>query len=373
MPNDPAAWPLLSAPQAEALAHFLTTPAAATARAYARTFSRFLAAQADAGLAGLEALTTAAAAPYFEGLAEALAPATVAQHLTGVNRCLDALARAGLLPANPVRSLQRPRLPAPSPSRPALSNDLLAKILRLIPDDLLGLRDRALLTLLGYTGARLGALLDLDVAAIRQEGGLTYAHFPAGEGGTRALPLHPEASAVLATYLAKAGIEAGAIFRTSGWPRKDRTRLGEARLSRNGAWRRIQFLARAAGVAPPTSHAFRQKALTTLARTGIDLDRLRQFAGHRSSETTRAYTKPAAPNPKRVIASLHFPLPPPALRQKIPARRPLRQLLAPWLHGNTLTVPRDELPQAAARLNQSPPTPGTLLRFDSLEAGQKPP
>jgi integrase/recombinase XerD len=240
-------------------------------------------------------------------------------------------------------------------------------MLRLIPADPLGLRDRALLTLLMSTGQRITALLALDVAAIQVQDGATTLHFP---GATRALPLHGQAAAVLSAYLAAAGIEAGALFRSSGWPRKDRTKLGEERLTRNGAWRRIRYLARQAGVTPPTSHAFRRKTLTALSRAGLGLEEVRQYAGHRSAETTRAYTETAPLKPARILARLHCPVPPPALRQKLPARAALRRLLTPWLHGNTITVPHDERARVTALLaSLNDPN----LTLGSRDEEQKPP
>jgi len=360
--------PVLTEPEADILAHLFRSeiPVNATGQAYARAFVRFLEGLAGRGVSRLADLTTAMAHAYFRELAEDRAPATVQQHLAGVNRCLDCLARAGAIDTNPVRSVRGPRPRSDPPTPLALDQAALTKMLRLIPDDLLGLRDRSLITLLLFTGARISALLELDVAAIHRQNGTTHVTLSSKGGEARTLPLPAEAAVVLETYLAAAGIEAGAIFRSSGWPRKVRTRLGEARLTRNGAWRRLQFLARAAGIAPPTCQAFRGMALTGLSRAGLGLEALRQFAGHRSAETTRAYMIAAKTKPERPPAGPAFHLPPPALRQPIPARRALRRLLAPWLRGNTLTVPHDELKEVAARLGQSPPAPGAKLRLTEL-------
>jgi hypothetical protein len=103
----------------------------------------------------------------------------------------------------------------------ALTADLLAKALRRIPEDLAGLRDRALI-LIGFAAAlRRSELVALDVADI--------AHHPkglvitirrsktdqAGAGFTKAVPHGRKLGAVRAldAWLAAAGIGAGPVFR----------------------------------------------------------------------------------------------------------------------------------------------------------------
>jgi site-specific recombinase XerC len=159
--------PVVTAAEATELATFFRAElaSASTAEVYARAFVRFLNGMAARGVAQLASLTTVVAADYFRDLAEQLAPATVKQHLAAVNRCLDALARVGTLPVNPVRSVRGPRWRRTQTAHPPLEDLSLTKMLRLIPDDLLGLRDRALITLLIYTGERISAVLGLDTSA----------------------------------------------------------------------------------------------------------------------------------------------------------------------------------------------------------------
>jgi integrase len=143
----------------------------------------------------------------------------------------------------------------------ALTADLLAKALRRIPEDLTGLRDRALI-LIGFAAAlRRSELVALDVADI--------AHHPkglvitirrsktdqAGAGCTKAIPHGRKLGAVraLEAWLAAACITQGSVFRGVRGPRV----LGR-RLCAHQVARIVQKRAAAVGLDPT------QRALAAL-------------------------------------------------------------------------------------------------------------
>jgi integrase len=205
----------------EAAAEFIAaSKAAATRRAYAD----FAAWCADHGQVDLPAAPATVAA-YLGALATAGTKAsTVRRRCAAIG---DVHRRAGH--DNPaahagvkatLAGIARTLGSAPA-KKTALTADLLAKALRRIPEDLAGLRDRALI-LIGFAAAlRRSELVALDVADI--------AHHPkglvitirrsktdqAGAGFTKAVPHGRKLGAVRAldAWLAAAGIGAGPVFR----------------------------------------------------------------------------------------------------------------------------------------------------------------
>lgn len=180
----------------------------------------------------------------------------------------------------------------------ALTADMLERIIRKIPTDLPGLRDRALL-LIGFAGAfRRSELVGLDIADVtRHPKGITLRlrrskTDQAGEGKTKAIPhgRKLKAPAALDAWIIAARIIEGPIFRgVVGLKVLDR------RLDAKQVARIVKARVRAAGFDPRVfaGHSLRSGFITTAADHGASLQSIANHAAHEKLDTTLGYVQVA--------------------------------------------------------------------------------
>jgi len=180
----------------------------------------------------------------------------------------------------------------------ALTADLVAKAVRKIPTDVLGLRDRALL-LLGFAGAfRRSELVALDVADIERHPKGLIVHLrrsktdQAGEGKIKAIPHGRRLRAVEAidAWLAAAGISEGPLFRAvipGG--------IAPGRLAPQRVARIVKRRSKAIGLEPKlfSGHSLRSGFITSAADHGASLAAIAKHAGHEKLDTTMGYVQVA--------------------------------------------------------------------------------
>jgi site-specific recombinase XerD len=177
-----------------------------------------------------------------------------------------------------------------------------AKMLGMVataPDNLAGLRDRALL-LLGFAGAfRRSELVALDVANIQETAtGLlvTIRHSKTdqeGQGVTIAISRGDVACPVkaLRDWLDAAGIEAGPLFRAIN----KADRVAHARLTDRSVANIVKAYAERAGFDASTfsGHSLRSGFLTSAAANGASIFKMMDVSRHKSVETLRGYVRDA--------------------------------------------------------------------------------
>ncbi len=195
---------------------------------------------------------------------------------------------------------------APAQQAPILTADL-RRLVATLPDDLGGLRDRALL-LLGFAGAfRRSELVALDVADVVAEGPGLVITIRRGKtdqeraGRIVAIPFGAaEATCpvrALAAWLAASGIARGPIFRqltakgTRVAPSGDSI---STRVSDRAVARIVQRAALAAGlVGAFAGHSLRAGLITSAAAAGVSEHDIMRHTGHRRAETLRRYIRRA--------------------------------------------------------------------------------
>jgi integrase/recombinase XerD len=147
-------------------------------------------------------------------------------------------------------------------------------------DTVLGVRDRALLTLLYGTGIRASECSGLAERDINWEERTIRV---TGKGGhERTIPLNEEVLHVLRQYrLARGGVKGHDPF--------FRSREGKA-LSRNAIYDRVRSHARRARITQRVSpHRLRHTFATHLVQAGVNLVTLRDLLGHRQVTSTQIY------------------------------------------------------------------------------------
>ncbi len=159
-----------------------------------------------------------------------------------------------------------------------------------------GIRDRAMIAVLAFTGCRVGELVRLRVGDYKESGGHKLLEIRGKGGKERQVPLHPEAFEKLGLWLEVFGIrhdQAGALFRPS---HTARGRGWDGFKARPMTRRAVQFLiggyVRRLGLDPAvTVHSLRVTALTTARERGCDVIDVQDFAGHADPRTTLAYIR----------------------------------------------------------------------------------
>ncbi|MGC5169550.1 site-specific tyrosine recombinase XerD [Microbacterium sp. DT81.1] len=208
------------------------------------------------------------------------------------------LVREGFADEDPSGRLRPPKAAQRLPK--ALTVDQVEALLGAPSDDLVGLRDRALLELLYATGARVSEVVQLDVDDLAQ-GEVVRLR---GKGSKeRIVPVGSYARAAIEAYLTRARPEFAA--RGSATPRLFLGARG-APLSRQSAWLVIRAAANAADLTAHVSpHTLRHSFATHLLQGGADVRVVQELLGHASVATTQIYTHVSVDALRDVYASSH--------------------------------------------------------------------
>lgn len=180
----------------------------------------------------------------------------------------------------------------------ALTSETLERVLRKIPTDLPGLRDRALI-LIGFAGAlrrsELVALVVADVARHPKGIVLTIRRSKtdqAGVGKTKSIPHGKKLRPVeaLDAWLAASKITSGPLFRGVCGLKVRPERMCTTQIARI-----IKARVRAAGLDPRifSGHSLRSGFITSAADAGASLQSIATHAGHEKIETTLGYVQVA--------------------------------------------------------------------------------
>ena len=250
-----------------------------TRAAYGRAVGQFLAWCAARGL-GLTAVSPLHVAAYIR-THPGSAP-TVKQHLAAIRMLGDWLVVSQVLPVNPAASVRGPKHVVTKGATPVLSPAEARRLLEAIdPGMLAGLRDRALVSVMLYSVARVSAVIAMwRQDYFRQESrGWLRLH---EKGGTRHdVPAHHRAAEALDDYLEAAGLDEP----TADGP-------GAVAASRPGH----DQAAGGGGGSPALDllpHVPGDGGSRRICRMGGTLEHAQQIAGHASPKTTKLYDRTA--------------------------------------------------------------------------------
>ena len=287
---------------ARAAADWLSrTPSVHTRDAYVRDLGQLLsfAGLASDEWAGLTRIRPGTVAAWRDSLqAKGQTNATVRRKLTAVRSLFSYLSVYGYTGANPAHGKF---VKAPSVGKDGKTPGLSPKECRRLldvpkPETPAGIRDRALLAVLAYTGCRVGELTRLRVRSYRMSGGHRVLAILGKGGKERTVPLHPEAFERLDAWIETAGIRevpTAPLFPPAKSPRGEgRDGFDDGPLSRRSVELLVHRYARTLGLDPGiTVHSLRVTALTTARERGSDIIDLQDFAGHSDPRTTLTYIR----------------------------------------------------------------------------------
>jgi len=262
-----------------------------TRRAYMRGAQDFLDWRERAGVASIAEVTALHVASYIEQWGRGRSAPTVKQRLAAIRRLFDSLVASQILPANPASSVRGPphkmSRSKTRPLDPAMARALLDGIDASEPA---GLRDRALIGLMVYAFARIGAALAMKVEDVSERDGRLWVRLR-GKGGRRhETPCHHNLEAYLRAYIEKCGLgadPAAPLFPTIG---RGTDSLTKTPLKQANAYVMVRRRAAAAGIeARVGNHTFRATGIAAYLESGGKLETAAAMANHSSLRTTQLY------------------------------------------------------------------------------------
>ena len=219
---------------------------------------------------------------------------TVKQHLAAIRMLGDWLVVSQVLPVNPAAAVRGPKHVVTKGATPVLSPAEARKLLETIDTGTLaGLRDRALLSVMLYSFARVSAVLGMRRQDYFGQGSRGWLRLHEKGGKRHDVPAHHRAAAALDVYVEAGGLEEpkAALFQTVDPAGR---RLTGRALDRRLVLAMIKRRAAAAGLPPSTCcHTFRATGITAYLSNGGTLERAQQIAGHASPKTTKLYDRTA--------------------------------------------------------------------------------
>jgi integrase/recombinase XerC len=197
----------------------------------------------------------------------------------------------------PATKVKREDLPAEAPR--ALTKAEQKKLLRAV-ERTRRVKDRAVVTLLFYTGIRISECADLNLDDIYAHGRRNRVIIRNGKGDRyREIPLNSEACQAIQAWLQKRAKKfadkktAEALFLNPQGQRMTTAAL-DLIVRKVGQDAALEL----------SAQIIRHTVLTNLIRSGKDLMLVAEIGGHKRLETTRRYTRPSATDKESAMDSL---------------------------------------------------------------------
>ncbi|MBV9825351.1 MAG: tyrosine-type recombinase/integrase [Alphaproteobacteria bacterium] len=264
-----------------------------TRMAYYRATCSFFAWLEQHGISELIAIEPLHVAAYVEALQDSAAKPTVKQHLAAVRMLFDWLVICQVVAANPAHAVRGPKHVVRRGKTPVLNEEQARRLIDSIDTStLVGLRDRALIGVMTYAFARIGAVVAMRVDDYYPNGKRWWLRLHEKGGKRHEMPAHHKLEIFLDEYIAAAGIRddgKGALFRTARGRTGELT--GEA-MHRIDAYRLIRRRAAEAGFKQKLGcHVFRATGITAYLEAGGTLENAQAMAAHESPRTTKLYDR----------------------------------------------------------------------------------
>ena len=231
-------------------------------------------------------------AAYVEQLQGRLAPPSVKLNLAALRMLFDWLVVGQVMPMNPASSVRGPRHSVRKGKTPVLAAEEARALLDAIDvSTLAGLRDRALVGLMVYSFARVGAAIGMRVEDVYVQGRRTWIRLLEKGGKVHEMPCHHNLDEYLHAYIDQAQLAGrkGWLFQSAVGRS---ARLSGRPMRQADVYRMIARRALAASVRTKIGcHSFRATGITEYLRNGGKLEIAQQMANHESSRTTGLYDR----------------------------------------------------------------------------------
>jgi site-specific recombinase XerD len=264
-----------------------------TRRAYGRAARDFLAWCSGAGVASITAVQPLHVAAWIELQTQTLSAPTVKQRLAAIRHLFDWLVTGQVVPHNPAASVRGPSHTTKQGKTPVLDASEARQLLHSIDVSTpVGLRDRALIALMVFSFARVGAALAMRVDDVYVQQRRLWVRLREKGGKVHAMPCHHTLEAYLHAYLEETGIARepkGPLFRTIA---RGTRQLSTMPLPQANAYAMVRRRALTAGIRTAIgNHTFRATGITAYLKNGGTLENAAAMANHASTRTTQLYDR----------------------------------------------------------------------------------
>jgi integrase/recombinase XerD len=264
-----------------------------TRAAYARAAGAFLRWCEGQGIGELGRVQPVHVAAYIERLLGERSAPTVKQHLACIRMLFDWLVTGQVMPSNPAHSVRGPRHSVSKGSTPVLSSEEATALLTgMDVSTVVGLRDRAIIAVMTYTFARVGAVVALTVEDYFSQKKRWWLRLREKNGKVNEMPCHHKLEEYLDAYIKAACVaddRKGPLFRAAIGKTK---KLGAGAMSRTDVWYMVRRRAAGAGIETAIGcHTFRATGITDYLTNGGRIEVAQRMAGHSNAKTTGLYDR----------------------------------------------------------------------------------
>ena len=264
-----------------------------TRRAYGRAATDFFAWCADQGVTSITGVQPLHVAAWIGLQTREHAAPTAKLRLAALRHLFDWLVTGQVVPLNPASSVRGPAHSVRTGKTPVLDPAEARQLLDGIDVSTpIGLRDRALIGIMVFSFARIGAALGMRVEDVFVQNRRLWVRLREKGGKRHEMPCHHTLEAYLHAYLDGTGIGAdpkGWLFRTIG---RGTGQLTHTVLPQANAYAMVQRRALAVGIGTRIgNHSFRATGITAYLKNGGTLENAAAMANHASTRTTQLYDR----------------------------------------------------------------------------------
>jgi integrase/recombinase XerC len=211
---------------------------------------------------------------------------TIGARLACLSSFYRFLIRMKAIAANPCDAIERPRVSVGVPR--GLTADDVRRLLDVVPNTPVGLRDRAIILTLVFTGRRRAEVFGLKAGDLSAENGRTFYAYrgKGGKTGRRELPA-PAVEAINAWLGATGRVLLTMRPEDSLWPNP---RTGKA-ISSGVFYTNLRRYLKAAGLPLAGVHIFRHSAAKLRRDAGESVEEVSRFLDHSSLAVTTTYLR----------------------------------------------------------------------------------
>ncbi|AMM18798.1 integrase (plasmid) [Burkholderia sp. PAMC 28687] len=264
-----------------------------TRRAYAHAVGDFLAWCVQAGVLSITAVQPLHVAAWIELQTQTLSAPTVKQHLAAIRHLFDWLVIGQVVPHNPAVSVRGPSHTTRKGKTPVLDATEARHLLDSIDVSTpIGLRDRALIALMVFSFARVGAAITMRVEDVYVQNRRLWLRLHEKGGKRHEMPCHHTLEEYLHAYIDGANIGGemkAPLFRTI---QRGTGTLSATALPQPNVYAMVRRRAIAAGIDTKIgNHTFRATGITAYLKNGGTLENAAAMANHASTRTTQLYDR----------------------------------------------------------------------------------
>ena len=264
-----------------------------TRRAYARAATEFFNWLETKGVTQLAAIESVHVATYVEQLSRVRSVPTAKLRLAALRHLFDWMVIGQIMPTNPAAAVRGPAHSVKRGKTPVLDPSEARSLLDSIDvTKPVGLRDRALIGLMVYSFARIGAALAMKVEDVYVQNRRLWVRLHEKGGKRHEMPCHHNLETYLHAYIdgcMLAGDPKGPLFRTIG---RGTDQLTTTPLPQANAHAMIRRRAAAADIETKIgNHTFRATGITAYLKNGGTLEKAAAMANHASTRTTQLYDR----------------------------------------------------------------------------------